>query len=258
MLRISNPKVSVIIPCYNYAHYLGECLESLMYQTYQPHEIIVVDDGGKDNCEEVCKRYFIDETVSIPSMYRPYPKVIYLRKENGGLSSARNAGIAVSTGEYIMALDADDKLVPGAISEHVKLLTDDMTIAQCALMEFGDRFVINIPNPNTNLQRVMQSNTIFCNALFPKKAWVEIGGFDESETMRAGYEDWEAWIRMLDKGYKVNTSDFIALRYRVHQGQMTQATAWPKRQKLYNYIYKKHKDLYERENLLVADMIIEN
>ncbi len=234
--------ISIVVPCYNYAHYLGECIDSILYQTYPIHEIIVVDDGGKDNCKEVCDKY---------------PKVIYLRKENGGLSSARNAGIAIATSEYIMCLDSDDKLVPAAVEEHMKLITDDMTLAQCALMEFGERHVINIPNPKTNLERVMQSNTIFCNAVFPRKAWVEIGGFDESETMRAGYEDWEAWIRMLEKGYKVNTSDFIALRYRVHEGQMTQATAWPKRQKLYNYIYRKHFSLYDEKNLKIAEMIEE-
>ncbi len=132
-----------------------------------------------------------------------------------------------------------------------------MTIAQCALMEFGERHTINIPNPQTSLQRIMQSNTVYCNAMFPRKAWVEVGGYDESETMRAGYEDWEFWIRCLEKGYNVNVSDFVALRYRVHEGQMTQATAWPKRQKLYNYIYKKHRELYEKYDLKVADMVLE-
>ncbi len=237
-----NKTVAVIVPCFNYAKYLDECLISVIGQTYKANEIIVVDDGGSDNCEEVCKKY---------------PQVTYFRKENGGLSSARNYGIERCTSNYIMCLDADDKLTPAALEEHVKLLTDDMTIAQNALMEFGERHTINIPNPQTSLQRIMQSNTIYCNAMYPRKAWVEVEGYDESETMRAGYEDWEFWIRCLAKGYKVNVSDFIALRYRCHQGQMTQATAWPKRQKLYNYIYKKHIDLYEKFNLKVAEMILE-
>lgn len=232
--------VSVIIPSYKYAHYLKECVDSVKSQTYPVHEIIVVSDGSPDNTVEVCREL----------------GVRCIEKENGGLSSARNAGIKEATGQYIMCLDADDKLVPGAIEEHVKLIKDDMTIAQCALMEFEERHVINIPNPHTGLERIMQSNTIFCNALFPKKAWVEIGGFDESETLRAGYEDWEAWIRMLAKGYKVATSDFIALRYRCHEGQMTQATAHPQRQKLYRYIYEKHREMYEEKGLTISGMII--
>ncbi len=241
MQPILNPKVSIIVPCYKYAKYLPECIASIRYQTYPIHEIIVVSDGSPDNVVEVCKELGIT----------------CLEKKNGGLASARNYGIERATGDYIMCLDADDKLTPAAIQEHINLLKDDMTIAQCALMEFGERHVINIPNPQTSLERIMQSNTVFCNALFPRKAWVDTGGFDESETMRLGYEDWLYWICCLELGYKVNTSDFIALRYRVHEGQMTQATSHPNRQKLYNYIYSKKRYLYEEKDLMVADMILD-
>ncbi len=232
--------VSIIVPCYKYAHYLKECIDSIRGQTYPIHEIIVVSDGSPDNTVEVCKEL----------------GVRCIEKENGGLSSARNVGITACTGEYIMCLDADDKIVPGAIEEHMSLVEDDKTIAQCALMEFGERHVLMTPTSPTGLERIMQSNTIYCNAMFSKKMWAEVGGFDESETMRAGYEDWEFWIRMLEAGCVVRTSDFIALRYRAHQGQMTQATAHPNRQKLYKYIYEKHKDLYEKYNLLVSGLII--
>lgn len=232
-------KVSVIVPCYKYAHYLKECIDSLKNQTYPIYEIIVISDGSPDNTVEICMEL----------------GVRCVEKINGGLSSARNAGIKLATGEYIMCLDADDKLVPGAVEEHVRLMEDDTTIAQCALMEFGERHVVMIPNPDTNLRRVMQSNTIYCNAMFSKKVWDEVGGYDESDTMRLGYEDWEFWLRLLILGCRVRTSDFIALRYRCHEGQMTQATSHPNRQKLYRYIYDKHKDVYERENLLVAGLI---
>ena len=231
-------RVSVVVPCYKYAHFLKECVDSIRSQTYPVHEIIVVSDGSPDNTVEVCKELGVK----------------CIEKENGGLSSARNAGIKEMTGTHYMTLDADDKLVPGAIEEHVKLITDDKTVAQCALMEFGERHVINLPNPKTSLERVMQANTMYCNCLFPKKAWEEVGGYDESETMRAGYEDWEFNIRVLKAGYKVNTSDFIALRYRVHENQMTQSTAHPQRQKLYHYIYDKHREMYEEKNLKVSGM----
>lgn len=227
--------VAVVIPCYNYAHYLKECVESIKAQTY-PVEIIVVDDGSTDNTIEVCKEL----------------GVTWFTKKNGGLASARNFGIARAKAEYIMCLDADDKLVPGAVEEHVKLMKDDMTIAQCALMEFGERHVLMTPIHPTSLERIMQSNTIYCNAMFSKKMWLEVGGYDESETMKLGYEDWEFWLRLLKAGCTVNTSDFIALRYRAHEGQMTQKTSHPYRQILYHYIYNKHRELYENKNLLVS------
>lgn len=232
--------ISVIIPSYKYAHYLKECVDSVKAQTYPVHEIIVVSDGSPDNTVEVCKEL----------------GVRCIEKENGGLSSARNVGIKEATGEYIMCLDADDKLLPGAIEEHMKM-ADINVIAQCALMEFGDRYVVMVPTTPTGLERIMQSNTIFCNAVFHKSMWEKVGGYDESETMRAGYEDWEFWIRLLEAGCIVRTSDFIALRYRMHEGQMTQATSHPNRQKLYKYIYDKHRELYEDRGLTVAGLIKE-
>ncbi len=241
MLPTLNKKISIIIPCYNYARYLGECIESVLKQTYPAHEIIVVDDESKDDTKEVASKY----------------PVKYIYQKNKGLAGARNSGITAATGDYIMCLDADDKLVPAALEEHVKLIKDDKTIAQCALLEFGERHVLNIPNPMTSLERVMQSNTVYCNAMFPRQAWVDTGGFDESDTMRLGYEDWTFWIACLNAGYRVRTSDFIALRYRVHEGQMTQATSHPNRQKLYNYIYNKYRDLYESKNLTIAGMILQ-
>jgi glycosyltransferase involved in cell wall biosynthesis len=236
MLISGNPKVSVIVPCFNYGKYLGECLESILNQTYKNIEIIVIDDESTDNTKEVASKY----------------PVKYIWQKNKGLSGARNTGIKEATGELIQCVDSDDKLVPGAIEEHLKLMTDDMVIAQCALMEFGERHVIMTPTTPTGLERIMQSNTVFCNAMFSKRMWALVGGYDESEIMRLGYEDWEFWIRLLEAGCWVNTSDFIALRYRAHEGQMTQTTSHPRRQDLYRYIYNKHKDLYESKNLSVA------
>lgn len=230
--------ISVIIPCYKYAKFLKECVESVRNQTYPAHEIIVVNDGSPDNTEEICKEL----------------GVTCITKENGGLSSARNAGIRVATGEYIMCLDADDKIVPEALQWHMELIENNLTIAQNALMEFGERHIMMTPISNTTLERVMQSNTIYCNAVFSKYIWEVVGGYDESETMRLGYEDWEFWIRLLEAGCHVRTSDFIALRYRVHQNNMTKETSHPNQQKLYGYIYNKHKELYNKLNLTISGL----
>ena len=88
--------VSVIIPCYGQAHFLGEAIESVLGQTH-PAEVVVVDDGSPDNTAEVAARY---------------PGIRCVRQDNRGLGGARNAGFAVSKGDYVMFLDADDRLLP--------------------------------------------------------------------------------------------------------------------------------------------------
>ncbi len=236
--------VAVIIPCWNYAHYLDECVSSVVNQTYKANEIIIVDDGSPDNTIEVAQALIIKY---------PDSNIRYIAKENGGLGSARNAGIRIAQSKYLMCLDADDKLTPAGIEEHMKLIDNDMCIAQCALMEFGERHVLMTPTHPTGLERILHSNTIFCNAMFSKKVWEAIGGYDESEIMKLGWEDYEYWVRCLAYGCHVNTSDFIALRYRAHQGQMTQATTHPNWKKLAKYIRDKHIDLYEKFNIGETD-----
>lgn len=89
--------VSVIIPVYNVEAYLSECVNSVLNQTYRNIEVILVDDGSPDNCPQMCDEFALKDS-----------RVKVVHKDNGGLSSARNAGIKVSTGEYIMFLDSDD------------------------------------------------------------------------------------------------------------------------------------------------------
>lgn len=102
--------ISVIIPVYNVEKYLQECVDSVLNQTYQNFEIILVDDGSKDNSPAICDAYAVQDE-----------RIRCIHKENGGASSARNIGIVESDGEYIYFLDSDDLLVPEAFSELEKV-----------------------------------------------------------------------------------------------------------------------------------------
>lgn len=219
--------VSVIIPCYNYAKYLPECIESVRNQTYKNIEIIVVDDGSPDDTKEACERL----------------KVRCISKENGGLSSARNAGIKEAAGEFIMCLDADDMLPPDSIELHMRM-ADDYVIAQCGLQEFGIRENRCTPQ-GAHRDMILQFNTVYCNAVFPKKAWESVGGYDESKTMRLGYEDWEFWVRLIARGCTVRTCDEVGLLYRIHMSSMTRTTSQINAGLLTKYIQDKNAKLFE-------------
>src|SRR5688500_8996836 len=101
MSASAEPLVSVVIPCYNQAHYLSEAVESALAQSYGSVETFVVDDGSADNSGEISARY---------------PRVSYLRQANRGVAAARNAGLAASSGQFVLFLDADDRLLPEAVA----------------------------------------------------------------------------------------------------------------------------------------------
>jgi glycosyltransferase involved in cell wall biosynthesis len=119
----STPIVSVIIPCYNYGHFLAEAIESVMEQSYPAIEILVIDDGSTDRTKEVAISY---------------SDVIYIFQENQGLSAARNKGIGRSKGDYLIFLDADDWLLPEAIALNVSYLEQN---SQAAFVAGGHTFV---------------------------------------------------------------------------------------------------------------------
>ena len=219
--------VSVIIPCYNYAQYLDEAIQSVLDQTHKADEIIVVSDGAIDN-----------------SVARKYPVKI-IEKENGGLSSARNAGIKEATSKYIISFDSDDIMRPDCIKEHLKLADDD-TIVTCGLMSFGSQTYTARPE-QASLEVLLQRNVIYSNSLFPKELCEKVGGFDES--MRIGLEDWEAWIRMAEAGAKFVTSDYVGLLWRRHPEAMSETLANPNWEKNMKYFRTKHAHLYKKYNI---------
>ena len=113
-------KISIIVPIYNVELYLERCVESIINQTYKNLEIILVDDGSPDNCFAICDKYEkLDSRVKV------------IHKENGGLSDARNAGLDIAEGEFIVFVDSDDWLEQNALEllyEHVKGFNSDITM----------------------------------------------------------------------------------------------------------------------------------
>ena len=129
-------KLSYIIPVYKVEKYLEECVESILSQTMNDYEMILVDDGSPDSCPAICDR-FAEE----------YPdKIRVIHKENGGLASARNAGLEVATGDYIFFVDSDDYLSEDRVKElYEKAVEFDADILQTSY------FTLNEENGEENI-----------------------------------------------------------------------------------------------------------
>lgn len=227
-----NKKVSIIVPCYNQAHYLGEALKSVLVQTYTFWECIIVNDGSSDNTEEIALQWCAKDA-----------RFNYLSQENGGLSSARNAGISVSTGELILPLDADDKISIDYIAQAVLAFTNDpaLKVVYCKAMKFGDETgVWNLPD--FSLFNLSRNNLIFCSAFFKKESWIAAGGYDTS--MKYGWEDWEFWISVLKNGGNVKCLQDVGFYYRIRKESMLRTIGREREKEILNYLSIKHADFF--------------
>ena len=193
-------KISVVIPTYNHAQWLPESIESALNQTLAPHEIIVVDDGSKDNTKEVVARY-------------PHP-VKYVYQENSGLSAARNKGIEVASGDWIALLDADDVWVNTKLEKQVAALRDE-EFCYCAATRFFADGHIEEPECffGEDAIRILRHHNFIdpSSVMARRDTFLKVGGFNRS--MPAG-EDWEMWLKLASV-CKFSGVPERLLRYRV-------------------------------------------
>ncbi len=220
-----NKKVSVIIPCYNQAQWLSDAIQSVLSQTYNDIEVIVVNDGSKDNTTEIARKF---------------PEVKLIEQENKGLSGARNSGIKASTGGWIITLDADDKIHETFIEKTI----GKADIVSTYLKTFGDNEVIwRTPSLNPKHEDFARQNQINCCSIFKKSIWEEIGGFDEN--MKLGFEDWEFWYRATKVGYNVLVIPEILFFYRKH-GESMVSNAIKNKEAIIGYMSAKHGNSFSR------------
>ncbi|MCF6294157.1 MAG: glycosyltransferase family 2 protein [Flavobacteriaceae bacterium] len=205
------PLVSVIVPCYNQAEYLSEALETVLEQTFTNWECIIVDDGSPDNTHDIAVEWLQKDS-----------RFKYIKKENGGLSSARNTGIETARGEFILPLDADDKISPNYLGLSINEFQKDqeLKIVYCKAEKFGAESGL-WRLPHFSLQGLAKSNMIFCSAVFRKRDWELVGGYDSK--MIYGLEDWEFWVAILKLGGNVKRLDVIGFYYRIKKDSMAKS-----------------------------------
>ncbi|MFC8232814.1 glycosyltransferase family 2 protein [Streptomyces sp. NPDC056661] len=189
----SDPVVSVVIPCHDYARYLPEAVSSVLAQTFRDWELVIVDDGSTDDTVEV--------TQSLIACH-PDRRIRLLQQSNAGVSAARNTGIEASTGRYILPLDADDVIAATMLEKTVGVLDSDpgIAIASTDVFTFTDDDLPPqaMPLPAYSRELLLQRLIMFYCSLYRRTAWQTVGGYNES--MRAG-EDWDFWIGCVEHGF---------------------------------------------------------
>lgn len=163
-------KISVIVPVYRVEEYLPKCVESIINQTYKNLEIILVDDGSPDRCGQMCDEYAKEDD-----------RIRVVHKQNGGLSSARNAGLDVATGEYIGFVDSDDYIAPEMYETLYKQIKADGTcLAACKIAWVIDGKVQcnesgkSYAEPFAEFAGKCNYNVSACNRLYNKSLWHKI------------------------------------------------------------------------------------
>lgn len=211
----SGPLVSVVIPCYRQAQFLGEAIESVLGQTYPNLEVVVVDDGSPDNTQTVTARY---------------PGVMYIRQENGWVSAARNTGLERSSGNFVMFLDGDDRLLPSAVRAGVEQLLRHpeygFTSGQFRFIDSEGK-VTYVPKireiHKDHYQQLLLRNYIsmLASVMYRRSILQEVGGFD---TKLRGCEDYELFLR-ITRSHPVGCHDQIVAEYRRHGDNMSRDAA---------------------------------
>lgn len=192
--------VSVIVPLYNASAYIVEALESVLASTYRPLEVVVMNDGSTDDSLSVAQAFA-----------KEHKEVCVLSQANAGVSAARNHAIREAKGEYILPVDADDKISSTFIAHAVEAMQEGVRVVGCRAEFFGAR-TGEWKLPPFSHALLARKNMIPISSLFRKADWQQAGGFCEEEIYR---EDWSFWISLMELGGTYVKLDEIGLYYRV-------------------------------------------
>lgn len=228
------PKVSVVIPCYNHGIFLNDSVNSVLEQTFQDFEIIIVNDGSTD-----------DYTNKVINSYTNN-KIKIITTTNQGLSAARNNGIKISTGEYILTLDSDDIFESTFLEKAIPILNDNTNIGVVTCWyktfgkDFGREYGVIYPEGG-DIKNFLARNNCCASSLFKKECWVKVGGYNEK--FLNGYEDWSFWIDVTKKGWVVNVIQEVLFNYRVTNNGLYSVIV-NKKPELLKQLVNEHKEIF--------------
>ena len=223
--------IGIVTPCRNHAKFLTEAIDSVYAnKTAISIHTVIINDGSTDDTEKTAA-----------ALAAKYKNVGYIyHSQSLGLPASRNEGIKQLNTEYILCLDADDKIPDNYIQSSCGLLaTCDVAYAdsQC----FG---VINRLDdfPDFDAEILRHGNFINCSAVYRKAMWEELKGYDG--TMKLGWEDYEFWIRAYKAGYTFRKNHDSSIYWRKHERSLTTTTV-ENMEKIRDYLLKKHPDFFK-------------
>jgi len=252
---MDSPKISVIIPVYKVEMYLRKCLDSVITQTYQNLDIILVDDGSPDNCPIICDEYAERDT-----------RIRVIHKNNGGVASARNAGLREATGEWIAWVDSDDWIEPdmyGYMLENANKYGADIAI--CSRLEiypnkkirrgWDKDLVIEAKDALILLLKNDQLQNYLCDKLWRKELFQNIT-FPENRT----FEDVAVMHRLFESAKKIVCLSGVKYNYLQREGSIVHNISLENRMNHYKAAEVRYKEMHtnwpEFNELLLAECIM--
>ncbi|MGO9956798.1 MAG: glycosyltransferase family 2 protein, partial [Solirubrobacteraceae bacterium] len=203
---MSDPAVSAVIACFNYARWLPDSVASVLSQTLTDLELLIVDDGSTDDSLAVARRLATCD-----------PRITVLAHPNAGQPAIpRNRAIERARGRYVVSLDADDRLSPTALERCAAELDGDPRagLAYLQRQDFGSSCELH-PHLDWRVEQLKRANFLSSSAMFRRPAWEAAGGYS---TNVRGYEDWDLWLGIAEAGFTGRRTLGALFYYRRHEG----------------------------------------
>ena len=244
-------KVSIIMPCYNQGKYVREAIESVLHQTYKNIEIVCVNDASLDNSNDIIQ--------NILSELNPDNFIYINHKENKGVITTRNEAIEIATGEYILPLDADDTIEPTYVEKAVNILDEnpDVGIVYCWVNNFWKDSKSQISKwEDFDISKELFLNSIVNTSMYRKSDFLLVGGY--KSYMNKGWEDWDLWLSIIEKGFKAHLIKEVLFNYRRKFFDSRSNSAAKSIANLYRELLRHHTELYINNDCFIDRVFNQN
>lgn len=240
------PRVSVVIPHFNYGPFVTEAVESALAQTGPSVEVVLVDDGSTDPAARQVIQGLRRERLTV------------IHQENTGCAGALNTAIRHARGEFILPLGADDRLCGDFARQAVDAFdhTPEARIVACRVEFFGAKTGPMVLPPYS-LEGMLRRNLITASSVFRRADWERVGGFCREVLL---HEDYDFWLSLLELGGAVIQLDLVGLHYRKHSTWRPSKSHRARRTKealAYRQIRERHRDLYSAHPGVLLDWVAE-